>query len=281
MHRVWIPFALLAPPILGPVLGVLIGGHALSLFFEKLLLGSVLLYFASVAGWLAVDRIVPRIEPPAKPLKSLGVGATASIIMFVVAASLWLEAVDINVLRKNPVVHSVTELKAQYETPWGQRSRGIFVHGTLKPPSDPKSAQTLTYYSYRDSGASSSYFPLTLQLILPSGEEIEMGCIQQVVKAINWPEGGRAFSRGLKEGDTVIVWGDPSKLQAVGSGLESYGLQTPRALIYGKGGDLEALFLEPARRTARPVGWMALIVCLLAWLPMAFAFKAAQISKAP
>lgn len=269
MRKAWLPLILLAVPILGPSLAVLLSGRGLNLFFEQLFARSAALYLVAVLAWLAVAN-VKRIEPPARTAKALAVGGLFSALLFIASASLWMTAADINVLKKNPVVSSLSELKSQWETPWGQRSRGIFVHGVLKRGGvDGDAPQTLTYYSYRDGGASSSYFPLTLTMVLQDGGEVEAGCIQQVAGAVNWPDGERAFSRGLKEGDPVIVWGDPAKFQAVGSGAESYGVQQPRAIIHGTADQLEKLFLEPARRSARPVGWMALLVLLLSWLPLA------------
>lgn len=254
-------------------MAVLVSGHGLNLFFEQLFARSAALYLIAVLAWLAVAN-VNRIEPPSKTAKALAVGALFSALLFIVSAGLWMTAADINVLRKNPVVSSLSELKSQWDTPWGQRSRGIFLHGVLKTEAMAEAApKTLTYYSTREQGAASSYFPSTLTVVLSDGEEIEASCIQQVAGAVNWPDGDRAFSRGLKEGDPVVLWGDPAKFQAMGSGAESYGLQSPRALIHGTAEDLERLFLEPARRTARPVGWMALTTLLLSWLPAFLAWK--------
>ena len=272
MRRFWVPFVLLALPILGPALYAMVNGELPTLFFEKLFFKSLTLYGLSVVAWLVVAHIVPRIEPPSKRAKSLLVAGIVSFPIFVVALFLWLEAVDIHALKDNATVASVSELKAQWERPWGERPLGIFVHGKLKEPSEGAEPDVLTHYSYRRGGPA-SYFPLTLPLILPSGEEVEISCVQRVAGAVNWPETDQAFTVGLKEGDPVVVWGEPAEFEAMGSGVKSYGVGGVQAILYGEPGDLQTAFLEPSGRTSKPIGWMALIVALLAWVPLAAAWK--------
>ncbi|MCA9779775.1 MAG: hypothetical protein KC800_23765 [Candidatus Eremiobacteraeota bacterium] len=272
MRRVWVPLVLLAVPILGPALSTLFVGGVPALFFEQLFFKSLTLYVLSVVAWMVVAHIVPRIEPPSKTAKSLLVGGLVSFPIFVVGLFLWLEAVDINSLKNNATVSSVGELKTQWERPWGERHLGIFAHGTLRAPAEGAEPEVLTHYGYRK-GDSTTFFPLTLPLVFPNGEEVEISCVQQVAGAVNWPEADRAFSVGLKEGDPVVVWGEPAKFEAVGSGAESYGLGQVKVIVYGQPSELETALVEPARRAARPVGWMALVMALLSWIPLAASWR--------
>lgn len=278
MKRFWVPVVFLAFPILGPALFAMVIGKMPTLFFEKLFFKSLTLYGLSFVAWLVVAHIVPRIEPPSKRAKSLLVAGIVSFPIFVVALFLWLEAVDIHALKDNVTVASVSELKAQWERPWGERPLGIFVQGKLKGPLEGVEPEVLTHYSYRRGGPA-SYFPLTLPLILPSGEEVEISCIQQVAGAFNWPETDRAFSVGLKEGDPVVVWGEPAEFEAMGSGVKSYGVGGTRAILYGYPGELQTAFIEPAGRSSKPVGWMALVVALLSWIPLAAAWRLSGIDQ--
>lgn len=272
MRRFWFPFVFLALPILGPALFAMVKGDMPTLFFEKLFFKSLTLYGLAVVAWLVVVHIVPRIESPSKRPKAILVAGIVSLPIFLVALFLWLESVDIHALKSNVTVASVSELKVQWERPWGERPLGIFVHGKLKGPAAEAKPEVLTHYSYRRGGPA-SYFPLTLPLILPTGEEIEISCIQNVAGAVNWPETDQSYSVGLKEGDPVAVWGEPAEFEAMGNGEKSYGLGGVKAILYGSPGELLTAFVEPAARSSRPIGWMALVVALLSWVPLAAAWK--------
>ena len=130
MKRFWVPVVFLAFPILGPALFAMVIGKMPTLFFEKLFFKSLTLYGLSFVAWLVVAHIVPRIEPPSKRAKSLLVAGMVSFPIFVMALFLWLEAVDIHALKDNVTVASVSELKAQWERPWGERLWGFLFRGS-------------------------------------------------------------------------------------------------------------------------------------------------------
>lgn len=238
---------------------------------EMLIGRTLVLYALVVLTWLVLAHVVPRIEPPARTAKSLIVAGMMAFGVFVASAALWFEAVEINVLHENPKVTNLAELKSQWERPWGERARGLFVAGRLKPPAEGTEPQELAYYTVSRAQVKRSYFPPYLEVVLENGEEIEVACVQSPAQAVNWPQtrNGRV---GLENGTPVVVWGDPSLSKGVSDGKEYYGVLGTRAIIHGDLKGLEASFLTPAKKAARPVGWMAFSVLLLSWLPFLLAF---------
>lgn len=277
MRRLWLIVILPAALVLSPSLVVLFQGEAPTFLLEMLVGKSFLLYLALVLAWLALVQIVPRIEPPSRLDKSLLVAGIFSMATFVLSVGLWFEAVEINVLEENPRVSSLEDLKTQWERPWGEIPNGIFVVGRIKPPEDPEQeADVVAHYAYRSN--KSSYFPLFLDVMLSDGEVIEVACIKGPGRAVNWPETS-AHTLALKEGDPIVIWGDPSSSVDAGDGNKNYGVLGTQILLHGGEAELDSAVLVPAKKAARPTGWMAFAVMLLSWVPVFVAWRLARSSS--
>ena len=269
--------------IVSPAVYVLVSGGGPN-FVAEMLMGKTLALLALVVvTWLVLNYITPRIEPPSRAAKSMLIGSVLSFAFFMTSGALWLETAELNVLGKNARVMTQGDLKTQWERPWGERSRGIFVQAKVKPHQKDEEAEVVAYYTASRVQANQSYFPTSFEVVLDDGYRTEVACVQSRARAVNWPQ-TKNGKIGLSQGDTIVVWGEPSQYTAMGNGLAIYGVAESKAIISGSFETLEESFLKPVQAAARPVGWMALGVLLLSWLPLLLSYwigKDGPLTSAP
>ena len=248
----------LALPVVAALAAVVTSQPLQPLYFEPLAFKAVLLYAAFLLPLLVVGRLAPRLPHPV----ALGMGAVLSLVPLLMSLTLWLSAVEIHAWSRLPVAASEAELKALWETPWGQRSRGVLVVGFIQGQPSP-----VTQFDTSRGGG--SWFPSDLSLKLQDGRTVRVGGLQGVRQTIAWPSLPQsAYRRGLQDGDPVVAWGDPAAFKALGSGLASYGVGSTRALAYGHLEQFRSGFVEPARKVAKILGWLGLGAVPLSALPL-------------
>lgn len=229
-------------------------------------------------AWLFIRIAVVRANAKHQALPVLLLSGAISFALLVVSAGAWLTAVDLNVMGKNPVVTTGAELKAAWETPWGQRHSGIFAVGVVGDPAmrddtPGASADPIAYYGARTHSIRTStaptWLPLSYDLRLADGEVASVQGVSEIIKTANWPEcGDRLWQRCLRQGDPVVIWADPGELVAMGTGVRSGALNATRVIAYGSLDDFMSGYLARAVFTARIFGWIALAFIPLSLIPL-------------
>lgn len=234
--------------------------------------------FVWTIAWFFIRIVVLRVDARHQALPVLLLSGAISFALLVVSAGAWLTAVDLNVMRKNPVVTTGAELKAAWETPWGKRYRGIFAVGVVGDPAKRDdtpgaSADLIAYYGVPTHGIRSSaaptWLPLSYDLRLADGAVARVQGVSKIIKTANWPDcSARLWQHCLRQGDPVVIWADPGELVAMGTGVGSGALNATRVIAYGSLEDFKAGYLARAVFTARIFGWIAFAFIPLSLIPL-------------
>ncbi|MCB1208097.1 MAG: hypothetical protein KDK97_02160 [Verrucomicrobiales bacterium] len=280
-HSVWWPPLILIGTLLGLVVLYLSSSASNTLFFEGFM-GSLFGYFfVSLLCWLFVRVILPRIQQKYQAPWVLILTVVFSAGMFFGALAWWLAAVEINVYPKNPVIRTGAELAAEYEKAKNLLGyRGLFLVGRIAdskrvPVAEAERGSGLSdyvaYYEARPFGISSDlahlYLPLFYTVTLEDGTECSVAGIRTVRQAVNWQEGGPYVRMHcLRQGDPVVVWGDPGQTVGMADGKKSWGVNTTRSIAYGSLEEFTDGFLIPGVKTARlfgRLGFGCIPLCLI------------------
>lgn len=267
-QRVWHPLGvvLLAAAALLTIAVSAPGGHVPTVeTFAAPLAGWLLL---GTLAWLLLRAVAPRLTRRRQALPVLGLASALSIGMLACGLGMWLKAVDMHALLRNPVATTLAELDRQRERPWGERPNGILAVGTVGGP-----AVSFVAY-YNQTGDAPTWLPSAYTLRLSDGGEVRADGVSEVGRLAGWPEcGPHLRQRCLRSGDPVVIWADPGRL--VSGDERSGALHATRLIAYGS---LEAFRDGPlagAVATARPFGWLSLALAAASLLPAAFGLRAA------
>lgn len=241
------------------------GGHVPTVeTFAAPLAGWLLL---GTLAWLLLRAVAPRLTRRRQALPVLSLALVLSIAMLACNLGMWLRAVDIVALLRNPVVTTLAEFDRQRERPWGERPNGIFAVGTVGGPT----ASFVAYYNL--AGDAPTWLPSAYTLRLSDGGEVRGDGVTEVRRLAGWPDcGPHLWQRCLRAGDPVVIWADPGRL--VSADERSGALHATRLIAYGT---LDAFRDGPLARTvatARPFGWLGLALALVSLLPAIFGLRA-------
>lgn len=225
--------------------------------------------FAAICMLYVLPKLDQRRQAPA----ALTLSCLSSFAMVIAALAWWLTAVEMNVYPENSVVRTNSELAAEYEK--GKHSlgsRGLFLVGRI-PGEQQSKNDYVAYYSLADDP---ELLPVLLNVNLESGETVPVRGPTNAWQTFAWSEGGpRQWMYCLRPGDPVVVWGQPAKTRAAGSGRESYSLDPVRLVARGSMEDFYENFLLPGRQTSKLFGWIGLgcaFVSLFVLIPGLAAF---------
>jgi hypothetical protein len=245
--------------------------------------GKVLTWYAiAVLAWFYARALLPRAREPSQGNGILALGGILATALVVTSMVCWLEAVDVNALRKNPVVTTSAGIKEQRDKPWGSRRLGIFAVGRIAAGNTAgrQSSGADSYVAYFNaargiggSGNAPVWLPLSYSIRMADGETVAVQGVNSVRQTNNWPEcGPRLWQRCLRVGDPVIIWAEPGETTAIGSGRMSRALTGSRMIAYGTMEDFRDGYLARALATARIFGWLALALIPLSLVPALMGF---------
>ena len=239
------------------------------LYFEQFV--GKIISFAVVCGFAGICLlyVIPRLDQKRQAPVALLLSCVSAVGMFVTAFSWWMTAVMMNVYPNNPVVRSRAELLSEYEKKAQTLDdRGLFLVGKISESGSVAPGDYVAYYSLEDEAGK---FPLTFQVRLISGDDVEVRGVSRSNQTFNWDSGGpRLWTRCLRAGDPVVVWGQPAKASSMTDGKESYGIGSTYLVARGELEDFQQNFLLPGRQTAKLFGWIGfacMIASLLVFIP--------------
>lgn len=272
--RVWKPL-FIATGIVVVLVGVLLTSNSVNLLsFENSLDNGLAFYLLSGLSWLIIQVVIPRTRGKQQAVQASGLSVVISLIMFIVAAVWWREAVDDYALPDTPVATSLAELASLRSAPEENRRHGVFAAGLAGDPAkrtgeEPDGPATLARHAGRVPGAAGrgdNLFPAELELRLADGAVVTVSGIDSPRQAYNWPEGGPARRQHfLRHGDPVVIWADP--------GSETDPLGATRVIAYGSLDNFRGDFLSDLIKTSRVISWVAILCMLVSAIPLGFGVR--------
>ena len=272
--RVWKPL-FIATGIAIVLVGVLLTSNSVNLLsFENSLDNGLAFYLLSSLAWLVIQVVIPRTRGKQQAVQASGLAVVISLIMFIVAAVWWREAIDDYALPDTPVATTFAELEALRSAPVEDRRHGVFVAGLAgvpakRGPDDSGAVDTLARHTGRVPGAagrSDKFFPGEFELCLTDGTVLIVSGINSPRQAYNWPEGGPSGRQHfLRHGDPVVIWADP--------GSQAVPLGATRVVAYGSLENFRGDFLSDLIKTSRVISWVAILCMLVSVIPLVFGLR--------